>query len=115
MKPSTSRTAIGSLKPDSASSVLASLRSSVELRSSAKIAAPSVDARTAPISSPSSVERSSSHAAARPVTTAVTTVPTTASDTADGSTARISNRPDVSPPSNRISASATIPIVRARR
>ena len=49
----------------------------------------------------------------RPVTTAVATVPSTASEIAVGSTGRISNRPDVRPPSNRIRASATIPIVRA--
>ncbi len=113
MNPRTSRTAIGSLRPDSASSVLASLRSSVEERSSAKIAAPSVDASTAPSSRPSSVVRSNSQEAASPVTTAVATVPMTASEIAVGSTGRISNRPDVRPPSNRISASATIPIVRA--
>ena len=43
MKPSTSRTATGSLRPASPSSVRASRRRSVEPRSSAKIAAPSVD------------------------------------------------------------------------
>ena len=43
MNPSTSRTATGSLRPDSPSSVRASRRRSVEPRSSAKIAAPSVD------------------------------------------------------------------------
>ena len=48
---------------------------SVEPRSSAKIAAPSVAARIEPSSIPSSVERSKSHAAARPVTTAVMIVP----------------------------------------
>ena len=48
MKPITSSTATGSLRPDSPSSVRASRRRSVELRSSAKIAAPSVEARIAP-------------------------------------------------------------------
>ena len=67
MKPITSSTATGSLKPDSPSSVRASRRRSVEPRSSAKIAAPSVEATIAPSSSPSSVERSNSHAAASPV------------------------------------------------
>ena len=78
MKPSTSRIATGSLKPDSPSSVVASRRLSVDPRSSAKIAAPSVAASTDPSSSPSSVERSKSHAAAKPVTAAVTIVPTSA-------------------------------------
>ena len=78
MNPSTSRTATGSLRPDSPSSVRASRRPSVEPRSSAKIAALSVDDRIPPSSRPSSVVRSSSHEAVSPATTAVTTVPTTA-------------------------------------
>ena len=44
---------------------------------------------------------------------AVIGVAISASDSAVPSTGRISTRPDVRPPSNRISASATIPIVRA--
>ena len=52
IRPITSSTAIGSLSPDSASSVRASRRRSVDPRSSAKIAAPSVDASTAPSSRP---------------------------------------------------------------
>ena len=75
MNPSTSSTATGSLKPDSPSSVRASLRRSVEPRSSAKIAAPSVAATIEPSSSPSSVEKSNSQAAARPVITAVSERP----------------------------------------
>ena len=55
MKPITSSTATGSLKPASPSSVRASRRRSVEPRSSAKIAAPSVEAMIEPSSSPSSV------------------------------------------------------------
>ena len=110
---STSRTATGSLRPDSPSSARASFRRSVELRSSAKIAAPSVLARTAPISSPCLVSMSNSHAAASPAIAAVIGVAISASDTAVPSTGRISTRPDVRPPSNRISASAMIPIVRA--
>ena len=113
MKPSTSRIAIGSLKPDSPSSTRASLRLSVEPRSSAKIAAPSVAARTEPSSSPSSVLRSNRNAAARPSSTAVRIVPTIARLTAAGSTGRISRKPEFSPPSNRISARAMMPIVRA--
>ena len=115
MKPSTSRIATGSLKPDSPSSVVARRRLSVDPRSSAKIAAPSVAASTDPSSSPSSVERSKSHTAAKPVTAAVTIVPTMARLSAGVSTGRISSSPEVSPPSKRIRASAMIPIRRASR
>ena len=64
MNPSTSRIATGSLKPASASSVRASRRRRVEVRSSEKMAAPSVAARIDPSSSPSSVDRSKSQIAA---------------------------------------------------
>ena len=77
------------------------------------MAAPSVDEMIAPSSIPSSVERSNSHAAAKPQMTQVPSVPTIASDSDGRSTGRISSKPAVSPPSNRISASATTPIVRA--
>ena len=111
---STSSTATGSLSPDSPSSVRASLRRSVELRSSAKIAAPSVLASTAPTSRPSlRVKSSNSSVAVTPAIAAVIGVAISASDTAVPSTGRISTMPEVRPPSNRISASATIPIVRA--
>ena len=113
MKPITSSTATGSLKPASPSSVRASLRRSVEPRSSAKIAAPSVDAMIEPSSSPSSVLRSNSQTAAIPVIAAVANVPTSARPIAGRRTGRISSKPAISPPSNRISASATMPIVRA--
>jgi hypothetical protein len=113
MKPSTSRTATGSFMPDSPSSVRASLRSSVELRSRPKIAAPSVAETIEPSSSPSSMVRSKSHAAANPVTTAVARVPATASPIEGRSTGRISRKPAVSPPSNRISDRAMTPIPRA--
>ena len=115
MKPSTSRTATGSLKPDSPSSVVARRRLSVDPRSSAKIAAPSVAASTDPSSRPLRVERSKSNTAAKPVTTAVTIVPTTARLSAGVSTGRISSSPEVRPPSKRIRASAMIPIRRASR
>ena len=113
MNPITSSTATGSLKPASPSSVRATLRRSVDPRSSAKIAAPSVEATIEPSSSPSSVPRSNSQTAAMPVIAAVAKVPTTARLIAGRSTGRISSKPAISPPSNRISASATIPIVRA--
>ena len=68
MKPSTSRTATGSLKPASPSSVRASRRRSVDPRSTANTAAPSVAATIEPSSS--ALERARSRiatAAARPV------------------------------------------------
>jgi hypothetical protein len=101
------------LNPVSASSVRASLRRSVEPRSRAKIAAPSVAATIEPMRSPSSVVTSKSQAAARPAITAVTIVPTSASASAGTMTGRISGNPLVRPPSNRIRASAMTPIVRA--
>ncbi len=113
MNPITSRTATGSLKPASPSSVRARRLRSVEPRSSAKIAAPSVEAMIEPSSRPSSVERSNSQTAAMPVIAAVANVPSTASPIAGRRTGRISAKPAVSPPSNRISASATTPIERA--
>jgi hypothetical protein len=113
MKPTTNTTATGSLKPASPSSVRASLRRSVDSRSRAKMAAPSVDEMIAPSSIPSSVDRSNSQAAAKPQITAVPSVPRIASDSDGRSTGRISSKPAVMPPSNRMSASATIPIVRA--
>ena len=115
MKPSTSSTATGSLKPDSPSSVLASLRVRVDPRSNEKIAAPSVDDRIAPSSRPSLVENPNKAAAASPKTPAVIIVPTVASAVEAPSTGRTCNRPLVNPPSNRIRASAITPIVRASR
>ena len=60
MQPSTSTTAIGSLMPDSPSSVRASRRRSVEPRSTANTAAASVAATVEPSSSASSGRSSSS-------------------------------------------------------
>ena len=85
----------------------------IEPRSSAKIAAPSVDATIEPSSRPSSVPKSNSHAAASPDTAAVRKVPTRARLSAGRSTGRISPKPAVSPPSNRIRPSATTPMLRA--
>ena len=115
MKPRTSRTATGSLKPDSPSRVRATRRRSVEPRSSAKIAALSVAATIEPRSSPSSVLKSNSQAAASPARTAVMVVPITASDSAAPSTGRISPMPAARPPSKRISDRAMTPMVSARR
>ena len=114
MKPTTSSTATGSFIPASPSSVRASLRRSVDPRNRAKMAAPSVADTIEPTSSPSSVVRSNNHAATRPAITAVTSVPTSARPIASLRTGRISRNPAVRPPSNRISASATTPMVRAR-
>ena len=113
MNPITSRIATGSLKPASASSVRARRRRSVDPRSSAKMAAPSVTERIAPRSSPSSVERSKSQTPAAPMIAAVTMVPTRASDSPGRSTGRISEKPATSPPSKRIAARAMMPMRRA--
>ncbi len=82
-------------------------------RKTEKIAALSVQATIDPSSIPSSVLRSSSHDAVNPTRAAVTTVPRVASETLTPSTGLISFHPAASPPSKRISASATIPIVLA--
>src|SRR5215211_1061169 len=113
MKPSTKTIATGSLNPDSPSSTRASRRGMLEPRSTENTAAASVDATIDPSSSPSSVLRSSSQTAAKPTTTAVRMVPANASETLGPSTGRISPQPAASPPSNRISARAITPIVRA--
>ena len=114
MKPSTSSTATGSLKPDSPSSVRESRFSSEEVRSTAKMAAPSVAAMIEPSSSPSVSDRSSSTIAATPPIAAVRRVPKSARLIAGRSTGRMSSQPAVRPPSKRISASAITPIVSAR-
>jgi hypothetical protein len=111
MNPSTSTTARGSFSPDSASSVRARRRFSPEPRSTEKIAALSVTDTIEPSSSPWSIDRSRSHVAASPVTAAVTSVPTVASEIPGQSTGRTSLQPAAKPPSNRISESATTPIV----
>src|SRR5215210_4385804 len=108
----TSRIAIGSLNPDSASSRRATRRLRLEPRSTENIAALSVEATIEPSRSAGSTERSSRRAAASPTMTAVATVPVVASETAGARTGRISDHPAARPPSNRISASATTPTVR---
>ena len=113
MNPITSSAATGSLNPASPSSVRARRRRSVDPRSTAKIAAASVEATIEPSNMPSSVERSSSQAAASPVITAVAMVPTTASAIAGRSTGRISEKPAASPPSKMIRASARTPMSRS--
>ena len=113
MNPRTSRTATGSFMPASPSSVRARRRRSVESRSTAKIAAPSVEDTIAPIRSPSSALMSNSRLAPKPTMTAVTSVPTVARLKAGTNTGRISCQPEARPPSNRISASAMMPTTRA--
>ena len=76
IRPIVSAIAIGSLPPDSASSVRASRRLICVKRSVANTAAASVDATTAPSRIASSQVRSNSTCAATPVSTAVTTTPT---------------------------------------
>ena len=112
MNPTTSSSATGSFMPDSPSSAWASRRRRREPRSTAKMAALSVAATAEPTISPSSVLRSKSQTAARPVITAVITVPIVASDTAVPSTGRICGQPAVSPPSKRIRTRPIVPRVR---
>ena len=83
----------------------------LEPRSTEKIAALSVAATIEPMSIPSSIERSSSHAAVSPTPTAVRIVPANASERLVDSTGRISPQPALRPPSKRISATAMMPIV----
>src|SRR5215211_4852018 len=113
IRPSTRTMATGSLRPDSASSMRARRRSMLDPRSTEKTAAPSVAATIEPSNSPWSVLRSSSQPAARPTIAPVATVPRVASERLGHSTGRISSQPAASPPSNRISARAITPIVRA--
>ncbi len=114
MKPITSSSATGSFIPDSPSSERASRLRRVELRSTAKMAAESVAAIAAPTISPSSSEKPKISFAAKPASSAVASVPTVASDAAVPSTGRISDQPEVIPPSKRINTSAIVPSVRAR-
>jgi hypothetical protein len=113
MQPMMRRIAIGSLMPDSPSSVRASLRRSVDPRSTAKTAAASVAATVDPSSSASTGSRSNSSAAGTAVSTAVPRVPRVASAIDVPITGRISVKPDDRPPSKRIRASATTPTWRA--
>src|SRR5947209_4165784 len=106
MKPSTSSTATGSFRPDSPSSVRASLRDNVEPRSSAKIAAPSVEDKIAPNRRPSWIENPKSAAAEMPTSSAVIAVPTVANDVEAPRTGGRCGRPLVSPPASRLVGAA---------
>ena len=88
ISPIVSAIAIGSLPPDSASSVRASRRLICVKRSVANTAAASVDATTAPSRNASSQVRSNSARAATPVSRAVTTTPTVLRSAAGTTTAR---------------------------
>jgi hypothetical protein len=72
-----------------------------------------VDDTIAPSRSPSSVLRSKIRLAPKPTMNAVTSVPTVASPNAGRNTGRISCHPEARPPSNRMSASAMMPTIRA--
>ena len=109
MQPMTSSTAIGSLMPDSPSSVRARRRRSVDPRSTANTAAASVAATVEPRSSASFASRSNSALAASAVSPAVPTVPSVASRIDVLSTGRISSKPADRPPSKRMKASAMTP------
>ncbi len=107
-----SNTAIGSLAPDSSSSVgwidPASLARWV--RRTAKTAAASVDDTIAPSSRPVSIGRSRITAAASPVTAALTTTPNEASVTEGPTTGRTRAQLVDRPPSKRMSARAATPM-----
>jgi hypothetical protein len=99
ISPIVSAIAIGSLPPDSASSVRAIRRRMCVNLSVAKTAAASVEETTAPSRTASSQLRSNSTCAAAPVSTALTATPTVLSSAAGAATWR-SRRNDVcSPPS----------------
>ena len=99
MQPITSSTAIGSLTPDSPSSVRAIRRRSVDPRSTANTAAASVAATVEPSSSASSVQLAEQGAAASAVRPAVIRVPSVASATETRITGLISAQPLERPPS----------------
>ena len=90
---------VGSLPPDSASSVRASVRRMCVERSVAKTAAASVAATTAPSRTDSSQVRSNSQYAATPVRSAVTTTPTVLRRAAGTATWRRRRHEVCSPPS----------------
>ncbi len=82
-------------------------------RSVANTAAASVDPTTAPSRSAPTQERSNSACAATATTAVVTRTPIVLRRNTDTATGRISRHSVVSPPSNRIAISASVPIVRA--
>ena len=104
-------TAIGSLSPDSISRVAAtrSLSFTPDDLSSANTAAASVEPTMAPMSRAKGRLSPSSHQAAKPVTAVETTTPSVASHKAGLSPVRKDLRWVRSPPSSKITASATLP------
>jgi hypothetical protein len=102
---------MGSLEPLSTSSVLArrgGSRSPPE-RSTEKTAAASVDPMMLPSSSPTSRGTPRIQVAAAPVISAVSRTPTVASENAGASVGRTDANEVRRPPSNRITARATVP------
>ena len=102
-------TAIGSLLPDSISSVAVTRWFRPRPPSRLNTAAASVEPTIAPISMPSSRLRLNSQAATKPVSPAVTSTPRVANDS-DGhnATRKLSTRVRM-PPSSRMIASARLP------
>ena len=109
-------TAIGSFMPDSISSVAAmrSFSRTPDDLSSANTAAASVEPTMEPSSSASRQSRPSSHQAPSPVSPALITTPTVASSMAGRRPVRKVAKSVRSPPSSRITASATLPTQKLR-
>ncbi len=101
-------TAIGSLLPDSISSVALTRSFNPLPPSNEKTAAASVEPMMAPISKPCSRSRLNSQAAAMPVRPAVITTPTVARDSAGHSATRNELTRVRMPPSSRITANARL-------
>ncbi len=103
--------AIGSLEPDSTSSVerTRSRRLMPPTRSRKKTAAASVGATMTPSSRPCSQEKPSTSCAANPTSSAVTSTPTVASSSAGSAATRSVASRVAKPESNRMMASATEP------
>jgi hypothetical protein len=110
IRSSVRKIAIGSLLPDSISSVALtrSLRLSPRPCSNENTAAASVDDTMAPISRPTSTGRPSSQAEASPATSAVIITPTVASTNAGRNPTRNDSTRVRMPPSSRITASARL-------
>jgi hypothetical protein len=105
-------TAIGSLLPDSISSVAATRLFSAApcVRRRANTAAASVEPTMAPSSMPSSQDSRSTQAASRPSSAAVTSTPTVARLTEGQRATRNVSRLVRSPPSKMMTARASVPI-----
>ena len=109
--------AIGSFDPLSTSSVAVSRAGSFRplVRRIEKTAAASVEPTMLPSSMPWSSGTPSTHAAAKPVSMEVSSTPSVESDNAGFQVERTDANDVRRPPSNRIKARATLPMLFARR